>query len=265
MSLSPPSLVALVCPECGVPLDVAQESEVFACRRCDRAYELTGDELRRCPVFTAGVTSRSPGLEEPRYVAVWRFAAHPSVREKSTTVVESRDVWSSIERVAAPEPACLYVPSFTLARVAVQQLGILLVESQPRLRLTPGVPPEHPSHRPLVGAPGGGSVAPSTSGRARGAGVIGGYAAAVAEAGLADGPGFATVSPVVFGEADARAVAHFVYLALESLRTPELRSIDYDLELEDAELLFIPACYDARYVRHANWRLLLSECDGSSG
>ncbi|GAB4245928.1 MAG: hypothetical protein Kow00129_06030 [Thermoleophilia bacterium] len=70
-----------------------------------------------------------------------------------------------------------------------------------------------------------------------------------------------SVSPVLLSEVDARVVAHFVYLTVESRATRELRGIDYDLRLEEGALLFFPAEYDLRFVRNSNWRLLLHEFD----
>lgn len=150
-------------------------------------------------------------------------------------------VWERIRRAAAPEAAFLFVPAFTLMRVAVQQLGTGLVQAQPGLLLEMGIPPEHPEPPRLVAA----------------------RPAAGAEAwDFAADPGFGTLSPVLLTEKDARAVAHFVYLAVESRGTPDLRSIEYELGLEGPELLFLPAVYDQRYVRDSNWRFLLREFDG---
>ena len=70
------------------------------------------------------------------------------------------------------------------------------------------------------------------------------------------------VSPVMLSEADARVVAHFVYLAVEVGGTPDLRGIDYELALGPASLVFLPAAVDPRSVRDLNWRFLLREFDG---
>lgn len=209
-----------------------EESEVFPCRHCGRAYELVGDGLRERVPLVAAVTSPIGRPEDARYLATWRFPAQVVILEKRTAEIEVEDVWPAIERRVAPDPAHIYVPAFTLARVAVQQLGLALVEAQPRLQLAPGIPFERPEHgRPEI---------------AESAGC----------------PRFGTLSPVVFDESDARAVAHFVYLALEARHTPDLRSIDYDLRLEEGELLFLPGVYDPRHARHANWRFMLVEFDG---
>jgi hypothetical protein len=81
-------------------------------------------------------------------------------------------------------------------------------------------------------------------------------------AGFAAGPGFGIVSPIVVGREDAHALAHFVYLAVESYETKDLHSVQYDLESLGEELLFLPAVWDPRYIHESNWRLLLREFDG---
>jgi hypothetical protein len=70
---------------------------------------------------------------------------------------------------------------------------------------------------------------------------------------------------VVLREPDARVVAHFVYLAVEVAGTPDLRGIDYALELGPGSLLYLPAVVDPRSVRDLNWRFLLREFDGLVG
>ena len=75
------------------------------------------------------------------------------------------------------------------------------------------------------------------------------------------GPDFGAVSPVVVGRTDYQVLAHFVFLAVESYEAPNLRSVDYRLEMSGEELVFIPAVWDPRYVHDSNWRLLLREFD----
>lgn len=115
----------------------------------------------------------------------------------------------------------VFVPAFALERTVVARLGLRLLRAQPAL-----------SRAATSAHPEGVSLA--------------------AEADLL---------PILLSEADARIAAHFVYLALESDSTPDLRAIDYDLQLERGTLLYIPADYDRSFVHDANWRLLLREFD----
>lgn len=213
------------------------DAAVFPCRRCGLAFEPVGDVLNRVEPRTAATTTELAVPSTPRYLAFWRFLAAVEVAAKhSASGAPPGAVWEQIRRVAAPEPAFLYVPAFTLVRVTVQQLGLGLVQAQPRLDLEPGLPPEKPSGPRLVGS-------------------------GEEDTREAD-PGFGTLSPVLLGRADAETVAHFVYLALEARSTPELRSIDYALAVTGAELVYLPAVYDPRHLRDSNWRLLLREFDG---
>ena len=175
-----------------------------------------------------------------RYVAVWRFMAAIDVRGKqSRSPAAPSQVWEGIRRTAAPEPPFLYVPAFSLAKAAVQQLGTALVRAQPRLDLAPEIPRERPAGPRLATAE-----------------------VRAVEQEWALEPEFGTLSPIVLSMRDAETVAHFVYLAVESRSTPDLRGIDYDLSLSGGELLFLPAVFDVRYVRDSNWRFLLREFDG---
>lgn len=232
---TPPDLLALVCPVCGLPLEVASAAEVFPCLHCRRAYIAAEGSLAEIATQTATATTALAMPAEVRYLAVWRFLAAVEVREKrSETVVAPSAVWEQIRRVAAPLPAFLYVPAFTFARMAVQQLGVGLVRAQPNLVLEPGLPAERVSLHRTGGERGDES----------------------------EGPGFGPVSPVLLSAADAGTVAHFVYLAVEARATAGLRAIDYDLGLSGGELLLIPAVYDRRYARDSFWRFLLREFDG---
>lgn len=224
-----------MCPVCGLPLTVDTGAEVFPCRHCLRAYAPAADSLSEVRTQTAAVTTDLAVPPEVRYVAVWRFLAAVQVREKSSDAVAPPEaVWEQIRRAAAPSPPFLYVPAFTLARVAVQQLGVGLVLAQPDLTLEPGLPAARAPLPRVVGD----------------------------DRDDDEGPGFDTVSPVLLSAPDAATVAHFVYLAVESRATPGLRAIDYDLDLTGGELLFLPAAYDRRYVRDSFWRFLLREFDG---
>jgi hypothetical protein len=76
-----------------------------------------------------------------------------------------------------------------------------------------------------------------------------------------EGPDFSAVSPVVVSREDARVLAEFVYLAVESHESHDLHAVEGDLTLEGEELIFLPAVWDTRYMHESNWRLLLSEFD----
>jgi len=185
--------------------------------------------------WTAAVTSELAVAGDVRYLAVWRVT--PSVR----AAVDS--AWERIRRVVTPAEPDLYVPAFTLIRPVVQRLGVRLTEAQPSLELARGLAREVTSRPSLVRVGRDGSMG------ARGSGP-------------ADEPGFGTFSPVLAGREDARVLAHFVYLAVESYETHDLRSVDYELETTGEELIFIPAVWDPRQIHESNWRLLLREFDG---
>jgi len=178
------------------------------------------------PPLTAVVTSELAVSGPLRYLAFWRVLA--SVKSPGGSA------WERICRVAAPEPAYLYIPAFSLIRPVVQRLGVSLVELQPELELTEGFSADAASRPALVNA----------------------------DTPIAADVDFGPVSPVVTGRQDARVLAHFVYLAVESHEARDLRSIDYELEPVGEDLLFIPAVWDPRYIHESNWRLLLREFDG---
>jgi hypothetical protein len=198
------------------------------------------DRLVELRPRTAAITTELAVPAEVRYVAVWRFLASVEVEGKSAkTGAPPAQVWNQIRRMTAPDPPFLYVPAFSLVRAVVQQLGLGLVQNQPRLDLEAWLPPERPvPPRPVE--EGGVS----------------------SEESWASEPGFGTLSPILLSRRDAETVAHFVYLALESHSTPDLRSIDYELGLTGGELLFLPVVYDPRHARDSNWRFLLREFDG---
>ncbi len=201
---------------------------------------MESDRLVEVSAVTAQISTELAVPPEVRYLAVWRFLAAVEVRAKrSGSGAEPSQVWEGIRRIAAPDPPFLYVPAFSLGRAVVQQLGLALVQAQPQLDLEPGVVPHE---RPM-------GLEPTPDGPPAG------------EQWTPDA-GFGVLSPVLLARRDAEAVAHFVYLALESRSTPDLRSIDYDLALTGGDLLFLPAVFDVRQVRDSNWRFLLSEFDG---
>lgn len=165
-----------------------------------------------------------------QYLAIWRLAVSISAAPDSA--------WERISKVVAPGSPYLYVPAFSLVRPVVQRLGVRLTETQPDLELTAG-PPEHTAQRPALVE-----------------------VAALPDAGAGGAPDFGTLSPVVAGRKDARVLAHFVYLAVESHETRDLRSVDYELQTLGEELILIPAVWDPRYIHESSWRLLLREFDG---
>jgi hypothetical protein len=215
---------------------------LFPCRRCGRAFEPGDEGLRELRPLTAEITTELAVPPFVRYVAVWSFAAEPTVTGKwSGSGAPPDSVWAQVRQTAAPEPARLFVPAFAVRRVLVQQLGVGLVQAQPELVLQPGLPAEQPAPARPRAAPEAGDAEAAPAGD--------------------EGPGFGTVSPVLLSEFDARTVAHFVYLAVEARGSSELKHIDYELSLGPGELLFLPALFDPHYARDANWRFLLREFD----
>ncbi len=217
-----------------------------------------GDEgLTAFQPLTAAMTSELAVPSDVRYLATWRFVASPQGGVRTGVALApdmqlpSDQAWEGIRKAAAPGPPYLYVPAFVLTRAVVQQLGVSLVMAQPQLELTPGLPAEAPARPVLVPALGG----PSGSASA------GAAAGAVGDEGATEGPGFGTVSPVVVGRQDARALANFVYLAVVARELHDLLSIEYQLDLTKEELVFLPAVWDLRYVLNSNWRFLLREFD----
>lgn len=218
-----------------------------------------GDEgLTAFQPLTAAITSELAVPSDVRYLAIWRFVASPQGGVRTGQVALAPDMqlpsdqaWEGIRKAAAPGPPYLYVPAFVLTRAVVQQLGVSLVMAQPQLELTPGLPAEAPARPVLVPALRGSS----------GSAPAGAAAGAVGDEGANEGPGFGTVSPVVVGRQDARALANFVYLAVVARELHDLLSIEYQLDLTKEELVFLPAVWDLRYVLNSNWRFLLREFD----
>ena len=218
-----------------------------------------GDEgLTAFQPLTAAITSELAAPSDVHYLATWRFVASPQGGARTgqvglapDTQSPSDQAWDRIRKAAAPGPPYLYVPAFVLTRAVVQQLGVSLVMAQPQLELTPGLPAEAPARPVLVPAVSrlpGGPPAGAAAGVGNGEGV-------------GEGPGFGTVSPVVVGRQDARALANFVYLAVVAHELHDLLAIEYQLDLSREELVFLPAVWDVRYVLNSNWRFLLHEFD----
>jgi hypothetical protein len=233
------------------------------CDACGLAYEPAEEELRSFQPLTADITSSLPAPKaDIRYLAVWRFGVGiegevtsdgAAFLRREAGAEMQRDLaadlaWERIRRLTAPQSPWLYVPAFALQRPVVQQLGVSLVEAQPALALKPGLPAQ-PSGQGALSLAGSCSPEP-------------GPPSSEPVSGPLDPPRFAFISPVVFSRADAEALAHFVYLALEAHSAREVRAVEYHLTMREAELVFLPAVWDPRYVHEANWRLLLHEFDG---
>lgn len=173
------------------------------------------------PALAASITTELAIPSDVRYLAVWRLPA-PG--------------WERIVRLADPHRGYVYVPAFSLMRPVMQKLGASLCLNQPVLELNPGLPLQVRPRPALVGAP--------------------------AESWATwEGPGFGAVSPVLIGRGDARVLAQFVQLAVESRETHDRIPTADELDLERGELVFLPAAWDPRYIHESNWRLLLSEFD----
>jgi hypothetical protein len=184
-------------------------------------HEPVQGELESFPAVSASITTQLIVPQDVRHLAVWRLLALG---------------WDRIQRAAEPENGFVYVPAFSLVRPVVQSLSVSLCLTQPALELTRGLPAQTIARPSLVGAQEE-PVSPF------------------------DGPGFGAISPVVVSRQDARVLAQFVYLAVESHETHDLHPAEGDLVFESEELIFIPAVWDPRYIHESNWRLLLSEFD----
>ena len=241
-SLTPADLVPLLCSDCGLALRGGDESALFICPTCGLAHEPGERGLKAFFPLTAAMTTELAVAGPVQHLAAWRLVVSVETPAESA--------WERIRKAAAPKPAYLYVPAFSLVRPVVQRLGVSLIETQPTLELAPGLPANAPPRPELVDA-GGARV------RLRDGVGDGAEAAAVASA-----PDFGPFSPVVMSREDARVLAHFVYLAVESHEAYDLRSVDYELKPASEDLVFLPAVWDPRYIHESNWRLLLREFDG---
>ena len=212
------------------------------CANCGVVYEPGEAGLVRFSPLTAAVTSGLAVAGPVRYLAVWRVSA--------TIETGLNSAWDRVRRAAAPGPAYVYVPAFTLIRPVIQRLGVRLTEAQPALELNAGLAD---SVRAWTGPRGIHAADEKTRTTSARGDVVPGISAE---------PDFGAVSPIVLGRSDAGPLAHFVFLAVESYETKDLRSVDYKLEPSGTELLFVPAVWDPRHIHESNWRLLLREFDG---
>lgn len=223
----------MLCKNCGLALHGGDEAALFLCTNCGIAYEQGEEGLSGFPLLTAAVTTELAVGADVRYLATWRL--------RVSVTAGTGSAWERICRGAAPRLPYLYVPAFSLMRPVVQRLGVRLTDAQPELELVSGLG-EAAIHRPaLVGISQTASGTPDDA---------------------ADGPDFGTFSPVMVGRKDAHILVHFVYLAVESHETRDLRSVDYELHTEGEDLVLIPAVWDPRHIHESNWRLLLREFDG---
>ncbi len=203
---------------------------MFVCANCGLVHEPGAEKLMAFMPLSAAPTTALPLGDYVQHLAVWRVGVEVKAGADSA--------WERIKRVAAPEPPYVYVPAFSLARMVVHRLGASLTQTQPRLELNPGLRVKQFEHPQLVG------VDDPT----------------IEEFSL--GPTFGAISPILVGRKDAHALAHFVYLAVESSDKHELHAVEYELTATAEDLVFIPAVWDPRQVHESNWRLLLREFDG---
>ncbi len=202
---------------------------MFVCENCGFVHEPGEQGLVAFPPLSAAITTGLAYAGDAQYLAIWRVAVNVMAGPESA--------WHRVAKAAAPDAPLVYVPAFSLARMTVHRLGASLTQAQPSLELSSGLSVSA-MHRPLLK----GVDDPTIE--------------------MALGPDFGTVSPVLVGRPDARALAHFVYLAVESYDKHELHSVEYRLEATCEELVFVPAVWDPRQVHESNWRLLLREFDG---
>jgi hypothetical protein len=219
----------LLCSNCGLPLQGGDEAAMFVCENCGLVHEPGEHGLEPFSPLTATITTNLAYAGDAQYLAVWRVAVEVTAGPESA--------WHRVEKTAAPGAPCVYVPAFSIARMTVHRLGASLTEAQPALELSTGLP-VNTGRRTLLKDVDDPTIE------------------------MALGPDFGTISPVLVGRKDAHALAHFVFLAVESYDKHELHSVEYQLEATGEELIFIPAVWDPRQVHESNWRLLLREFDG---
>lgn len=214
------------------------EAALFVCPGCGQVHEVEETGLSPFAASTAAITTELAVPGPALYLAVWRLLPDVAALDDP--------IWEHIRRVAAPGPAYLYVPAFSMMRSMVQRIGVRLTEVQPLLQLASGAPAGLGRWPALAEAMPGVSSLPAAQDGSRGAVAL----------------GFETVSPVLIGRKEAWGLAHFVYMAIEAREARDLGAADLCLEPGEEELVFLPAVWDPRYVHESNWRLLLSEFDG---
>jgi hypothetical protein len=202
---------------------------MFVCASCGLIHEPGEKGFAVFSPFSAAPTTNLAQAGDLHYLAVWRVSVEVKAGADSA--------WERIKKVAAPQQPYVYVPAFSVARMIVHRLGASLTQMQPVLELTTGLDVSGLERPHLKGVDD-----PTIE--------------------YSLGPAFGVISPVVVGRKDAHALAHFVYLAVESSDKHELHAVEYELEATAEDLLFLPAVWDPRQVHESNWRLLLREFDG---
>ena len=226
---------------------------MFVCHGCGQVHEVEESGLSPFAASTVAVTTELAVSGPVRYLAVWRLLPNAAAGDDP--------VWERIRRAAAPGPAYLYVPAFSMARPVVQRIGVRLTEIQPVLQLASGAPAVAGRWPALAEAMPEVSPFPAAPSVSAAAAQLASPPAAQSGS-LADPPGFEAVSPILIGRREAWGLAYFVYLAIEAREAHDLHSADLRLEPGEEELLFFPAVWDPRYIHDSNWRLLLREFDG---
>jgi hypothetical protein len=215
-------------------------------------HDVGDDGLTPFAAWTAAISTDLRYSGPVRHLAVWRLL--PDV------AAGNDPVWELVRRAAAPAPAYLYVPAFSMARATVQRIGVRLTEVQPVVELTSGAPAGPSIGLMAVPTPVLTSVPrPVLDG-------VPDHPPAAAPSPPSDTPGgepdFQAVSPILIGRREAWGLAHFVYMAVQAREAHELPATDLRLQPDGEELLFLPAVWDPRYIHESNWRLLLREFDG---
>jgi hypothetical protein len=237
----------LLCAQCRLPLMGGDEAALFICPSCGRVHAVTPDGLSPFDAWTAACTTDLAVTGTMKHLAVWRLLPASDGDDP---------VWEHIRRAAAPGPAHVYVPAFSMARAVVQRLGVRLTEVQPELDLSAGGPTPGPHPVPAE-AGRGAALFPVGEDLAADDGYPAGRSGILTEP--AD---FQDVSPILIGQREAWGLAHFILMAAEAREGGDFHTSDIRLEPGTEELLFLPAVWDPRYIHESNWRLLLREFDG---
>ena len=210
---------------------------MFVCPGCGQVHEVRESGLSPFPALTAAVTTELAVSGPVRYLAVWRLLPNAAAGDDP--------VWERIRRAAAPGPAYIYVPAFSLARPVVQRIGVRLTEVQPSLQLASGAPAVPacgpPWRRPC---PTVSPIAGQSGSRCRRA-VLRRRLSRYSSGGERRGDWLISST-----------------WPSKRARPTTFDSADLHLEPGEEELLFLPAVWDPRYIHESNWRLLLREFDG---
>jgi len=209
---------------------------MLVCPVCGLAHEVFDDELSTLAPLIAQETTELAVVGDVHYLAVWRLLVD--------ILEQDNAVWEQIVRQASPALPYLYVPAFSSGRSVLQRLGFKLTKRQPVLKpLAKGRLLGRLRSQSLLSSDSMSGVADADDGL------------------TGDESGFDLFSPVLIGRQDSRVLAHFVYQVLRSGESRDLSVVDYRLDVVAEELVFVPAVWDPRCIRDANWRLLLVEFD----